>query len=142
MKFAWATMFVAIVAGSMYRPTAARQESGSGPDVPGRAVYESTCSRCHGADGRGERAPWLIPFRWSYAEATDIIRHGSPCGMPAFSESELNDDAIHQLVDYLKLLTDQVEHQTRGTHDSTFEGGIGTRGGDRHRSLGAARSCS
>jgi mono/diheme cytochrome c family protein len=102
MRFLQAATFVAAVAALMHHPVAARQEAGSGPNAPGRSVYESTCSRCHGADGRGERAPWLIPFRWSYAEATDIIRHGSPCGMPAFSESELSDDAVHQLVDYLK----------------------------------------
>ena len=134
-------MFVATVAALMYHPLAARQEAGARPEVPGRAVYESTCSRCHGADGRGERAPWLIPFRWSYAEALDIVRNGSACGMPAFSESELSEDAVHQLVDYLKLVTDHVEHQ-RGTHDSTVEEGIRTRGGDGGRSAAAARSCS
>jgi mono/diheme cytochrome c family protein len=72
------------------------------PDMPGRSVYEETCSRCHGPEGQGGKAPWLVPFRWSYAQALDIIRHGGACGMPGFPESELSDDQVKQIVDYLK----------------------------------------
>ena len=72
------------------------------PDLPGRSVYEETCSRCHGPEGQGGKAPWLVPFRWNYAQALDIIRHGGACGMPGFPESELSDDQVKQIVDYLK----------------------------------------
>ena len=34
----------------------------------------------------------------------DIVRHGSSSAMPAFPESELSDDALKQIVDYLKTL--------------------------------------
>jgi mono/diheme cytochrome c family protein len=49
------------------------------------------------------KAPWLVPFGWSYSQALDIVRHGGS-GMPAFPESELSDDALKQIVDYLKTL--------------------------------------
>ena len=82
---------------------AARQEGGpSGKDMPGHAIYDKTCSRCHGPEGRDGKAPWLVPFRWNYAQALDIVRHGGACGMPAFTESELSDEELKQIVDYLK----------------------------------------
>jgi mono/diheme cytochrome c family protein len=71
-------------------------------DMPGRSTYEETCSRCHGPEGQGGKAPWLVPFRWNYAQALDIIRHGGACGMPGFKESELSDDQVKEIVDYLK----------------------------------------
>jgi mono/diheme cytochrome c family protein len=74
-------------------------------DLPGRSVYEETCSRCHGPEGQGGKAPWLIPFRWNYAQALDIIRHGGACGMPGFPESELSDDQVKEIVDYLKTFS-------------------------------------
>ena len=72
--------------------------------MPGRSVYDSTCSRCHGPTGQDGKAPTLIPFRWNYKQALDIVRHGGACGMPAFPESELSDGEVKQIVDYLKTL--------------------------------------
>lgn len=75
---------------------------GPAAQMPGRPVYEKVCSRCHGPEGRSEQAPWLVPFLWNYSQALDIVRHGGPCGMPAFPESELSDEELKQIVDYLK----------------------------------------
>jgi mono/diheme cytochrome c family protein len=83
---------------------AARQEGSAGSQMPGRHVYEEQCSRCHGPEGREGKAPWLVPFRWNYQQALNIIRNGGACGMPAFPESELSDEQVKQLVDYLKSL--------------------------------------
>jgi mono/diheme cytochrome c family protein len=71
-------------------------------DKPGKSTYDDTCSRCHGPEGQGGKAPWLVPFRWNYEQALDIIRHGGACGMPGFPESELSDDQVKEIVDYLK----------------------------------------
>jgi mono/diheme cytochrome c family protein len=80
------------------------QSSAPSAEMPGVKVYEETCSRCHGRDGRSTTAPILVPFQWSYSQALDIVRHGGPCGMPAFTESQLSDDEVKQIVDYLKTL--------------------------------------
>src|SRR5215212_11674275 len=90
-------------AGSLFPLSAARQEgTAAGAKMPGQPIYEGTCSRCHGPEGHGGKAPWLVPFRWNYDQALDIIRHGGACGMPGFSESELSDEDVKQIVDYLK----------------------------------------
>jgi len=49
-------------------------------------------------------APSLVPFGWNYSQTLDIVRHGGSCGMPAFAESELSDEELKQIVDYLKML--------------------------------------
>src|SRR5262245_66465615 len=54
----------------------------------GRAAFERTCARCHGADGGGgEMGPGItarIPFRTDEQLAT-LVREGLPAnGMPAF----------------------------------------------------------
>jgi mono/diheme cytochrome c family protein len=84
---------------------AGRQEQrAADPATQGQHVYDETCSRCHGAAGRGGKAPELVPFGWNYSQALDIVRHGGTCGMPAFKESELGDEDVKAIVDYLKSL--------------------------------------
>lgn len=87
---------------------AARQTRDESPassaQMPGRPVYEKACSRCHGRGGQSDNAPWLVPFGWNYSQALDIVRHGGPCGMPAFTQSELSDEELKQIVEYLKML--------------------------------------
>jgi mono/diheme cytochrome c family protein len=102
-------VFAAALTGSLAPPlVAARQEGGnsstSSAQMPGQPVYEKVCSRCHGPSGKSSQAPALVPFGWNYSQALDIVRHGGPCGMPAFTESELSDEELKQIVDYLKTL--------------------------------------
>lgn len=100
--------FAAVAAGSLVPPLAARQTRDESPassgQMVGRPVYEKVCSRCHGREGKSNDAPWLVPFGWNYSQALDIVRHGGPCGMPAFKESELSDEELKQIVEYLKML--------------------------------------
>ena|SRR5436305_7215608 len=74
-------------------------------DDAGNRLYESKCSQCHGTDGhgRGNVAPPLVPFDWSYDEALNLIRH-PVCDMPPIPESELSDAQVAQIVAYLKTL--------------------------------------
>jgi mono/diheme cytochrome c family protein len=104
MKIFLACTLAAALAGSVFPVSAARQEKekATPPALPGQAIYDDTCSRCHGPEGQGGKAPWLVPFRWNYAQAIDIVRHGGACGMPGFSESELSDQEVREIVDYLK----------------------------------------
>jgi cytochrome c6 len=79
---------------------------GKAEDQPGQAVYDGNCKRCHGAEGRhGPGGPTLIPFLFSYEKALDLIRH-PVCEMPAFSETQLSDAQVEQIVAYLKTIKD------------------------------------
>ena len=102
MKLFLAGTLAAAMAGSVFPLSAARQEKAAPSALPGQAIYDDTCSRCHGPEGQGGKAPWLTPFRWNYAQALDIVRHGGACGMPGFPESELSDQEVREIVDYLK----------------------------------------
>ena len=103
-----ATTFAAVLAGALVPSMAVQQtrddSQASTAQVSGRPIYDKVCSRCHGQDGRGKDAPWLVPFGWSYSQALDIVRHGGPCGMPAFTQSELSAEELKQIVDYLRML--------------------------------------
>jgi mono/diheme cytochrome c family protein len=96
------------LAGSLVPSVAARQRRdespGSSAQASGRPVYDRVCSRCHGPQGRSDDAPWLVPFGWNFSQALEIVRHGGPCGMPAFNESQLSDEELKQIVEYLKML--------------------------------------
>jgi mono/diheme cytochrome c family protein len=77
--------------------------TGTAADEPGQRVYEAKCSECHGAEGRGGRAPRLVPFEWSYGQLLEQIRRPA-CDMPPMSESQVSDEEIAQIVAYLKTL--------------------------------------
>ena len=75
------------------------------PPNPGRAAFERTCARCHGADGQGgEMGPGIttrIPLRTDQ-ELTTLVRDGLPArGMPAF---QLADAELRQLLAFVRTL--------------------------------------
>ena len=87
----------------------------------GKQFYTIHCLRCHGADGKGDTemreflktAPsdlsdgqWLYPGQDGGEDAAifDVIKRGrSLRDMPAFS-AEMSDEAIWQVVSYLRYL--------------------------------------
>jgi len=72
-------------------------------DNSGEALYDGHCRQCHGAEGRGAKAPSLIPFDWTYKEALDLIRHPI-CDMPPIPASAVSDAQVAQIVAYLKTI--------------------------------------
>jgi len=72
-------------------------------DPPGERLYDRNCRRCHGPEGRGGQGPTLVPFKWSYEKALDLIRH-PVCEMPPFPESDLSDAEVAEIVGYLKAI--------------------------------------
>src|SRR3984885_7651063 len=80
-----------------------------GPAVvaAGHALYNRTCTACHGIDGgEGERAPALVGdrrfFRLSENSIFDTIRGGIPgTAMPPFS---LPDDDIWRIVVFIRAM--------------------------------------
>lgn len=62
----------------------------AGPDSLAREVFQTNCSGCHGADGRGgERAPSVVSNRTTRGRDEvyfrNVIRTGTPGGMPSFA---------------------------------------------------------
>jgi mono/diheme cytochrome c family protein len=76
---------------------------GRAADDPGRPLYDDHCGQCHGAEGRGGKAPRLVPFEWSYEQALEQIRH-PVCDMPPIPESEVGNAEVAQIVAYLKTI--------------------------------------
>lgn len=71
-------------------------------EVNGQALYESSCARCHGADGIGTRGPNLIDINTNVPEMQDtidqIVNGGG--GMPSFG-ARLSDEEVQAITDYV-----------------------------------------
>jgi mono/diheme cytochrome c family protein len=76
---------------------------GRAAEDSGERLYDGNCRQCHGPEGRGARAPSLIPFDWSYEEALELIRH-PVCDMPPVPASAVSDAQVAQIVAYLKTI--------------------------------------
>ena len=92
---AFACLILAIVVCTWTGATAA--------DNSGEQLFEGHCRTCHGSEGRGGKAPSLIPFDWSYEEALELIRR-PVCDMPPVPASAVSDAQVAQIVAYLKTI--------------------------------------
>jgi cytochrome c oxidase cbb3-type subunit III len=103
LMLAWAVSAAATAQADRKNPL------GNGPEVvaAGHAIYNRTCTGCHGADGvEGERAPALVGdrrfFRLSATSIFDTIKGGIPgTAMPPFS---LPDDDIWRIVVWIRAM--------------------------------------
>ena len=73
------------------------------PEPPGKAPYVRVCQVCHGAEGRGDAAPSLVPLDKDYDEVLTMVREGGG-QMPPISAERVSDDEVKQIVAYLKSL--------------------------------------
>ena len=73
-------------------------------DHPGAGPYRQVCEFCHGAAGRGDIAPALVPFGFDAEYVLAVVREGYG-QMPPISRRELEDDAVRQVAAYLEVLT-------------------------------------
>ena len=83
-------------------PTA--QADGQGSKPPGQVAFDRVCRVCHGAEGRGDAAPRLVPFDLEYEEVLAIVRYGRG-EMPPQSADAVTDADVAAIVDYLKSLS-------------------------------------
>ena len=78
--------------------------------VPGQKLFETTCGRCHGADGEGgEMGPAIVSRIGSRddAQLADLIHKGLPGrGMPP---SNVSAEEMPVLTRYLRRLARQAE---------------------------------
>ncbi len=73
-------------------------------DHPGAEPYRRVCQLCHGAGGRGDIAPGLVPLGYDAEYVLAVVREGYS-QMPPISTRELTDDEVRQVVGYLDELS-------------------------------------
>ncbi len=73
-------------------------------DHPGFEPYQRVCQLCHGAGGRGDIAPGLVPLGYDVEYVLAVVREGYS-QMPPISTRELSDDEVRQVVGYLDGLS-------------------------------------
>ena len=73
-------------------------------DHPGAEPYQRVCQLCHGAGGRGDIAPGLVPLGYDAEYVLAVVREGYS-QMPPISTRELTDDEVRQVVGYLDALS-------------------------------------
>jgi mono/diheme cytochrome c family protein len=71
---------------------------------PGKAPFDRVCATCHGDEGRGDSAPRLVPIDMGYDEFVARVRGGGG-EMPPVSKESMSDEAVKQVLDYLKALS-------------------------------------
>ena len=105
MKRLGATVILVLVelvgaGGAAPEPRAAQQD-----DKPvGQAAYDRVCMVCHGAQGRGDSGPRLVPFSREYAELLGIVREGTG-QMPPISARQIADEDVARIKAYLESLS-------------------------------------
>ena len=73
-------------------------------DHPGAEPYQRVCQLCHGAGGRGDIAPALVPLGFDAEYVLAVVREGYS-QMPPISTRELTDDEVRQVTGYLDALS-------------------------------------
>jgi mono/diheme cytochrome c family protein len=100
IRFGLCVVFLALVAAGLPLKFESAQQS-----PPGKSPYERSCSVCHGMEGRGDAGPGpaLVPLERQYRDVLAIVREGTG-EMPPIPAERLSDEAVNQIVEYLKSL--------------------------------------
>src|SRR5438477_2687985 len=78
----------------------------------GKSEFERICSGCHGKEGIGAVGPRLVPFTKSDREVLAIVREGSG-QMPAISVTDISDENVAAVAEYLRQLTVASQFRSR-----------------------------
>jgi mono/diheme cytochrome c family protein len=80
--------------------TAASRQS---EPTPGKVPFARVCAACHGEKAEGNQGPRLAGITLEYDEFLAKVRH-SDGEMPSIPKTEITDDEVKQVFDYLKSL--------------------------------------
>ncbi len=84
--------------------TGGSQNTGTELARPGEAVFARYCNTCHPGGGFGAGPSLILALpRLTDAEVRDIIRRGKT-RMPGFSENEISDPELADLITYIRGL--------------------------------------
>ncbi len=95
-------VFVATAAVTLLAVASAARAAQATPSE-GEQIYNRVCRVCHGANGRGDAAPRLVPFDRSVEDLRGIVRDGRG-DMPPQSERTISDDEVTAVAAYLTSL--------------------------------------
>jgi mono/diheme cytochrome c family protein len=95
--YAWFLNPVALPA-----PTAAPTSTSGPTQAVGQDPWaESACAGCHGSSAQGGIGPSLAGTAQPFADFQTVVRRGA-MGMPAFSESQMSEQTVRALYDWLQ----------------------------------------
>jgi mono/diheme cytochrome c family protein len=97
-----------VFAGALVMAFAAHPMAGGQSAAPGRAAYDRVCAECHAPEGKGkggaDDAPALVPMTKDLKTLMAIVREGG-CKMPTIPASQVSDEEVGQILNYLKSLS-------------------------------------
>lgn len=97
-------VFVAALFGAVLFGAPILDATSADEPPAGQAAYDKVCKVCHGEQGKGGAGPTLVPFERDVEDVIPIVREGTG-QMPPISEERISDEAIAQVVAYLKSLS-------------------------------------
>ena len=125
-----------------------REKGSSRPaeSSPAAGLFQESCARCHGADGRGNRTSGTPNFTdqsiqsgLSNQQIIDTIRNGKAGRMPAWS-GKLSDAQIADLASYIRSFSEKSNPRSKTiTPQEAFASGIYQPGDDVLVSLPTGR---
>lgn len=65
-------------------------------------LYVNSCGACHGHDGNGVIGPSIRATSHTLAQVEKVITEGKGSGMPNFKDSELTEEQIKIIANYVK----------------------------------------
>ncbi len=83
----------------------------------GRALYGNTCLFCHGAEGKGARAPTLVANAFAPDGGNDnayflaIIKNGRPGTIMGSFEGSLSETEMWQIIAYLRDVSKRLAQE-------------------------------
>lgn len=83
--------------------SAAVTTTGQNEPPPGKAPFIRVCAACHGENAEGGQGPSLARIALEYDEFFAKVRH-SDGEMPSLPKTEITDDEVKQVFEYLKSL--------------------------------------
>ena len=96
-----------VFAGAFLIALAAHPMAG-GQSTAGKTAYDRVCAECHAPEGKGkggaDDAPALVPMTKDLKTLMAIVREGG-CKMPTIPASQVSDEEVGQILNYLKSLS-------------------------------------